>query len=91
MNEPLTSPISQALAERLRKLGLEGSLTLSITNASRVLEYGYDFTNGLVKSDRLKSVPAGKKRRRVPVVAIDEYIATEMVGGTNASTSAPRS
>ena len=58
-------------------------MTLSIAEAAKELGVGIETGYELVKSGRLRSVLVGKVKRRVPRVALEEFIRAEMSGGAS--------
>lgn len=56
-------------------------LLISVSEAARRLGLGIDSTYELVRSGRLASVPVGRRNRKVPVVALEDYIAREIARG----------
>ena len=57
------------------------TLLISITEAADRLGIGKDMAYALVRSGRLGSVQIGRRNRKVPVVALEEYVRNEMTGG----------
>lgn len=59
----------------------DGKMLISVSEAAKRLGLGPERTYALVKSGELKSVPNGKRNRKVPVIALEEYVRTSMNGG----------
>lgn len=60
---------------------MNDKMLLSVSEAAERLGIGIDAAYEAVRSGRLKSIPNGTRNRKVPVVALDEYIRSGMDGG----------
>lgn len=56
-------------------------LLLSIPEAAKRLGIGQDSVRELVKCGRIASVKVGTRNRKVPAVALEEYVTSNMTGG----------
>lgn len=56
-------------------------MLLSVSEAADRLGIGVVAAYELVRSGKLSSIPNGKRNRKVPVLALEEYVRAAMGGG----------
>lgn len=57
-------------------------MLMSVSEASKRLGLGEETVRALVKANLIGSVPIGRRNRKIPVFALDDYIRTQTEGGT---------
>lgn len=62
---------------------MEQPLTVSVSEAAQRIGVGRGTAYALVRSGELASITYGKRSRRVPVAAIEQYVQRALEGSTS--------